>query len=277
MTRAYSVIHLAKMVSELSKIQESVDLSEINQAYEKLENLQFIRKHIQELNSSKGFCDKKRREKIENDILHNREIYEKTVQEIKGMIQDISQKDQLKSFGTDTILLDQKNAICVNLSVELSDFRQMELEQHNKEKKELKDHLQKINPKMSDTQIEEEIESKRDGFNNHNLLDSESERRFKRLSEMIKSVEEINILIKEISEIVESDADMIDQIEIDVSATKTASLQTNVNLQSIRAKKRRWRIIKTVSIAILAVLIIILIAYLFNTFIAPFLGKSKNE
>ncbi|KRH92988.1 putative t-SNARE complex subunit/syntaxin, partial [Pseudoloma neurophilia] len=254
--------------------QNSVNLTEINQAHSRLTSLQSIREYVKDLHNSKPYVDKKKRETLESEISHNRQIYEQIAKEITTILESMTQQDPCQTFGTDTILIDQRNALSANLSVELNEFRKMEIEQQNKEKNELKNHLKKINPQMTSTQIEEEIEDQLHSESQPNFLDTESERRFKRISEIVKSIDEINKFIKEISQIVECNIDLVDQIEIDVSATKTVTIQTTENLRNIRAKKRRWRIIKAVCCVILALVIIILIAYFFNSFIAPFIKKS---
>lgn len=260
------------MSSYKSSTNSAMCMSKIKEAHERIKNLQSIKEHLKELHSSKYLSDKKGKIKIEENISHDRQIFEQIVREVKETIEKISQNENSLIAGSREILLDQRHALTANLSVVLSEFRKMELEQKNNEKKELKEHLQAINPRMSTTEIENEIECKLESHN-FNFKDTESERRFKNISEMIRSIDEINSIIMEVSRLVDSQTDYVDQIEVEVSASKAYSEKTNTNLAQVRAKKRRWRFIKICLIAAITLMAILLVAYLFNTFVSPFINK----
>lgn len=247
-----------------------VKMSDIREGHKKIEDLQSIVDNIKELNKSKELTDKKGLLRIEKEISEERKVFDQKVSQVKEIISKIQSNENLNAerteiSGSTTILMDQKHTLTVNLSLVLSEYGKMELAQKNHEKKELKEHLKMINPKLKDSEIEDEIERKIEN-NDLNFRDSESARRLRKISEMVHSIEEINYLIKEISQMVETQSDFVDQIEIDVSASKVTSSRANEDFRQIRARKRRWKFIKRVLIFIAFLAIVILIAYLVNSF-----------
>lgn len=247
-------------------------LHKIRQNKIKLQTLTSLVSQIKTLNAkySNAVYSKTEEKQFQSEKQQIESKFKSIVEEVKEFLQNTENDDN-------SVVNDQLRTLTVNLSAAVNEFRKIEIEQKQREKEILREKCLIAKPNATEEEINKMLtfDNPHSSFLNSQKQESVSEvqRRSDNLKKIVILIDELHSMVQEIDSLVQEQSEFVDQIEIDVVTSKSHTERINTSLKNIIIKKRRWKWIKRIGIALVTIFLILALAYVFNSFIAPFIKK----
>lgn len=154
-------------------------------------------------------------------------------------------------------------------------YRNLKSESKNKEKDLLKQAFQIVNPKADDASIDKILNEKDadsslnsafslgGGSSSKRMLETAKNRR-KKIDRIIETINRLIAMIEEIDKMVKKNANVVDDITVNMTQSEKHTAQANVELERSLVYQRRINFIKKVLFGIVAVLVLFLLLWAFS-------------
>lgn len=261
-------------------MKEFLDSSSI--VFAKIDELKRITKEAEafiSLKQTSVFTEEKE-EAVDRKINQKDDEFESICNKIKILIEN-AKKDLQKGEKDGSLSKEEIEMRSIHIKkyyIELSNviysYRNLKSEYKNKEKDLLKQTLQIVSPKSTESDLDKMVEGTDSenklatafsiGSSNHMLKQAKSRR--KKIDKIVDSINKLVVLIDEIDKIVNKETQAVDEIVVNVTQSELNTRQANRELESALRTQRRINMFKRALLALFMIIVIVLLAlFVFNT------------
>ncbi|EPR79541.1 t-SNARE complex subunit/syntaxin [Spraguea lophii 42_110] len=209
---------------------------------------------------------------MDNQLTAINDLFKKLSAEIKLDLKNMLEETEIeKETNTDKFYLDARmkhwQALTRNLSNVINEYRSVQIEYNNEEKEKLKGQYLIANPYATRKQLEDVVNTEKNedilksafslqSVKNKKHIIERAKCRNESIKSIVKTINELCHMINEISEMTKGQGEMIDRIEVQISATKNKSEKTKEELTSGLAAAKRRRFWKRIFLVLIIIVIL---------------------